>query len=142
MSGVQTWRYFIELIPAARPEVVIESGQPAILHGSDFAPVTDSRPAAEGEVLVIKATGLGPVRPVVEPGQAFPADQLAVVNSTVEVTVDGRAAEVINAVGWPGTADEYRLDVRIPTGISSGRVALRLTCAWIPGPDVRITIRK
>jgi uncharacterized protein (TIGR03437 family) len=74
---------------------------PAITHSSDFSRATASKPAAAGEILSLFARGLGPVNPAVDPGQPFPSSPLAVVNSPVAVTVNGKAAEVLSAVGFP-----------------------------------------
>lgn len=78
---------------------------PAVTHASDFSLVTASKPATAGEILSLFATGLGPTRPAVDLGSPFPATPLAVVNSPVEVTVNGKPAEVLAAVGYPGAVD-------------------------------------
>jgi uncharacterized protein (TIGR03437 family) len=57
------------------------------------------------------------------------------------VTVGGKDAEVINKIGWPGTHDLYRVDFRVPAGISPGMVTIQLTSAWIPGPEVKIPVQ-
>lgn len=63
-------------------------------------------------VLIAAVRNLGPSRPeLLPPGtRAFKADPLEVVNSPVEVTMNARDGEVINAIGWPGTTDLYRAD--------------------------------
>jgi uncharacterized protein (TIGR03437 family) len=114
---------------------------PAVFHGGDFSPVTAARPAKAGEVLIVRATGLGPTRPGVDPGRPFPLDSLLAVNSPVDVTVNAQTAEVINAVGWPGLVDTYRLDFRMPDGIATGMSAIQLTAAWIAGSQVNIPIQ-
>jgi uncharacterized protein (TIGR03437 family) len=116
---------------------------PAVFHGSDFSLVTTSRPARAGELLVVRAKGLGPTRPdLVPPGyKRFAADPVEEVNSPVEAEIGGIAAEVVNKIGWPGTHDLYRVDVRVPSGVAPGMVALRLTAAWIAGEEVRIAVQ-
>jgi hypothetical protein len=55
------WRYrILHLVPLARPEILTTSTGPAILHSSDFSPVSATNPARRGEVLTISASGLGP----------------------------------------------------------------------------------
>ena len=44
----------------------------------------------------------------------------------------GQLAEVATRIGWPGTTDRYRVDVRVPPGIS-GSATLQIEAAWIPG---------
>ena len=124
----------------SRPEVIITPNGPAIFH-ADFSPVTATNPAKPGEVVIARVSGLGPVRAALEPGEPFPSDPLAVVNSPIDVTVNGGATQVINAVGWPGTTDNYRLDFPIPAGTLAGDARVQIAAAWIAGPEVRIAVR-
>ncbi len=123
-----------------RPEIVASADGFSVFH-SDFSRVTPAQPAKVGEVVILRMTGLGPTRPGVDPGQAFPADALQEVNSPVEAMVNGRVAEVLNKIGWPGTVGNYRLDVRIPDGTAAGMVGIQVTAAWIAGSEVRIAVR-
>jgi uncharacterized protein (TIGR03437 family) len=118
--------FVLHLIPMNRPEAT------AIFH-ADLSPVTAARPA--------RATGLGPTRAVIGPGQPFPLDATQEVNSPVEVSVNGQSADVINKVGWPGLVDNYRLDFRVPDGTAPGTAAIQLTAAWIAGSLVNIPIQ-
>ena len=63
----------------SRPAIVADAAGPAVFH-ADFSPVTAAKPAKAGEVLIAKATGLGPTRPGVIPGQPFPTDPIQEVN--------------------------------------------------------------
>jgi uncharacterized protein (TIGR03437 family) len=125
-----------------RPEFVTASGTPAFFH-SDLTPVTAAKPAKAGETLIAMATGLGPTLPGVDPGQpfpAYPANRLQAVNSPVEVKVNGQSAEVINAVGWPGLVNTYRVDFRVPSG-AAGMTGVQLSAAWIAGSTVQIPVQ-
>jgi hypothetical protein len=134
------WVLFVaQLIPMVRPEIAIAGGSPAIFH-SDFSPVTGARPARPGEVLIARAIGLGPTGSAAVSGEPFSLNPLQEVNSPVEVSVGGRAAEVLNKVGWPGSMDAYRVDFRVPDGTRSGTVAIQLSAAWIAGPEIQIPI--
>ena len=130
-----------QLIPMFRPDVVITAGGPAVTHSKDFTLVSASKPAAAGEVLSLFATGLGPVRPNVDPGQPFPSNPPAVVNSPVAVTVNGQSAEVLAAVGFPGSTDGYQVNFRIPPDTAKGPAAIQVSAAWIPGSPVNIQIQ-
>jgi uncharacterized protein (TIGR03437 family) len=55
------------------------------------------------------------VNPGVDHGQPFPSSPLANVNSPVEVSVNGKAAEVVGAVGYPGAVDGYQVNFRVPS---------------------------
>jgi len=133
-------RVNLTLIPLSRPEVVITPNGPAVFH-SDFSLVNATQPARAGEVLILVATGLGPTRPGVDPGKPFPADPLPEVNGPLEVTVNGRPAEILLSIGRPGTTDRYRVDIRAPEGTTAGLATLQLTTAWIAGPEVTIAIQ-
>ena len=124
----------------ARPEIVTIAGAPAIFH-ADFSPVTAKAPARAGEVLIVRASGLGPTRPGVDPGQPFPRDAILQVNSPVAVTVNGQDAELVNSIGWPGLVDTYRVDFRVPGGATGGAAAIQLSAAWIVGPSVSIPVQ-
>jgi uncharacterized protein (TIGR03437 family) len=129
----------VHLIPMTRPEIVATGGVPTIWHG-DFTPVTPAKPARGGEVLIVRASGLGPTRPGLNPGDLFPADTLQEVVSPVELTLNGQPAEILNKIGWPGSTD-YRVDVRVPAGLAMGTVSAQLSVAWISGSAVNIPIQ-
>jgi len=92
---------------------------------------------------MVPARRFGPTRPeLLPPGTGpFKADPVEVANSPIEVTVNGKEAEVINKVGWPGTHDLYRVDFRVRSGLPPGQATLQLTAAWIPGPEVKIPVQ-
>jgi hypothetical protein len=128
------------VIPSFRPEIGMSSGAPAITHSGDFTLVSASKPAAGGEILSIFATGLGPTRPGLDPGQPFPSNPLAVVNSPVEVVVNGKPAEVLGAVGLPGQVDGYQVNFRLPPDTGKGLVVIQLSAGWIASVPVRIPV--
>jgi len=132
--------FMVTLIPVSSPEIVIAGGGPAVFH-ADFSPVTAAKPSRPGETLIVTATGLGPTRPGLTPGALFPDNPTQEVNSPLEVTLNGKAADVLNKIGWPGTTDTYRVDIRVPDGTVPGMAALRLTAAFIPGREVRIPVQ-
>ena len=94
-----------------------------------------------GEVLSLFATGLGPVVPAVDPGLPFPSNPPAAVNSPVAVSVNGKPADVLGAVGYPGAVDAYQVNFQIPSGAGAGVVPLQLTAGYITGSPVAIPIQ-
>ena len=129
------------VIPMSWPTIVTTAGGPAIVHSSDFSLVSASKPAAAGEILSLFATGLGPTRTSLTPGQPFPSSPLAVVNSPIDVTVNGKSAEVLAAVGYPGAVDGYQVNFRVPPDISPGSATIQISSAWIPGAPVSIAVK-
>ena len=139
--GGGSLRMLLYLVPMFRPDVVVTPTGPAVVHSSDFSVVTAAKPAKAGEILSLFATGLGPVRANVDPGKPFPTSPLAGVSSPVEVTVNGKSAEILGAVGYPGSVDSYQVNFRIPAGLSSGTATLQVLAAWIPSSAVSIAIQ-
>jgi uncharacterized protein (TIGR03437 family) len=135
-AAAGTWRIAVRLHSMTCPTVV------AAYH-ADFSPVSASSPARAGETLVLAVKGLGPTNPVLEPGKTFTFEkqELAVVTAPVTVTINELPAAVLNQVGWPGTSDMYRVDVRVPGGIAGGTASVSVTAAWIPGPEVKIPVQ-
>jgi len=129
-------RIIIHVIPQSRPEVVMAASGPVIAHSADFTLVTASKPAVAGEILSIFVRGLGPTIPSVNPGQPFPASPLSLVNAPVEVTVNGKPAEVIGAAGYPGAVDTYQVNFRVPAGAGSGTATFQVSAAWVAGVPV------
>jgi uncharacterized protein (TIGR03437 family) len=143
LYGGNRSRMVIHLIPMSRPEITLTSNGPAVFHSEDFTLVTSTKPARVGELLVISATGLGPVRPGIELGKPFPPfeeGKLHEVNSPVEVTVNGKAAAVLNKIGWPTLTGVYRVDFMVPEGTAPGPATVVLSAAWIASPEVKIEI--
>ena len=133
--------FVLQVIPMTVPQIVTTPSGPAVTHSSDFTLVTASRPAAAGEILSLFAAGLGPTRPGVDPGQPFPSSPPAVVNSPVQVTVNGNNAQVIGAVGYPGAVDGYQVNFQVPAGTAKGPASVQVSAAWIAGPSVNIPIQ-
>ena len=96
--------------------------------------------AASGEILSLFATGLGPTRPGVDPGQPFPSNPLAVVNSPLEVIVNGKPAELLSAVGLPGAVNGYQVNFRMPPGLGKGHATIQISAAWVAGAPVSISV--
>ena len=132
--------YVLHLIPMSVPQVVTTPNGPAITHSSDFSLVTASKPAAAGEILSLFATGLGPTIPGVDPGQPLPSSPAA-VNSPVEVMVNGKSADMLGAVGYPGAVDGYQVNFRVPPDTTKGAATVQLSAAWISATPVRIMVQ-
>jgi hypothetical protein len=137
--GPSYQRWILHVIPMVRPEVVTTQTGPSLFH-ADFSPVTQASPGRAGETLILLARGLGPTRGGM-PSEPFPAEPLVVVNSPVEVLINGVAADAINQIGAPGTTDTYRVDFRVPDGVPAGTAKVQLRVAWVEGSAVQVPIR-
>ncbi len=141
INGGGTQSVVLQLFPMFRPETLVTPAGPAVAHSNDFSLVTTSKPARAGEILVVFATGLGPTSPGVEYGQPFPASPLLLVNAPVGVGINGIAADVLYAGGYPGSIDGYQVNFRMPTGITPGTATLRISAGFINGSTVTIAVQ-
>jgi hypothetical protein len=135
------WKLVVQLIPMTTPEIVLTTTGPAIVHSGDFSLVTAAKPAHAGEVLTLFASGLGPTRPGVDPGQVFTADPAQVASSPIDVLVNGESADVLYAGGYPNTVDNYQVNFRMPADTAPGMAAVQLSAAWIAGTEVKIPVQ-
>ena len=129
------------LYPRTRPAIQVTADGPAISH-ADYSPVTPANPARPGELLILAATGLGPVKPNLDPPGSiqFSGPPYQMVNSPVTVIFNGKELPVSNKLGWPGTKNLYWVDFQVPPDAGSGTATLQLTAAWIPGPSVTLPV--
>jgi uncharacterized protein (TIGR03437 family) len=104
-------------------------GLAAALH-SDFSLVTESNPAVGGETVLVYLTGIGAVVPPVADGAAGPSSPLSVTTNTIAAAVGGQAAAVTFAGLAPGFAGLYQVNLTMPSGLTSGNLALDII-----GPD-------
>ena len=105
----------------------------AVYHAADFTPVTDSRPARSGEVLILQVKANWPTTPFLQEGKVFSGESFQTPVIPVEALVNDAPVEVVNNLGWPGTRDRYRVDIRIPSGLAPGAAKLQLNGAYLPG---------
>ena len=134
-------RFLLSFVPLLVPQIVVTSGGPAVVHSSDFAMVTGAKPAKAGEILSLFATGLGPTQPGVDPGQPFPSNPPLALNSPVQVTVNGSPAQVLAAVGYPGSVDGYQVNFQVPPDTLSGAATIQVSAAWIFGAPVTVPVQ-
>ncbi|MBZ5677548.1 MAG: hypothetical protein LAP61_25170 [Acidobacteriia bacterium] len=143
------WKMAIELIPLRTPEIVSTTAGPVIVHSGDYSLVSAAKPANAGEVLTLVASGLGPTRPGVDPGQPFPASPEQIVNSPIDVVVNGIASEVLYSAGYPGTVGNYQVNFRVPSNAAAGAscrhnkclASVQLRAAWVVGGDVKMPVQ-
>jgi uncharacterized protein (TIGR03437 family) len=113
------------------PSIVVRYNASGVLlaeayHGANWELVTADNPASPGERIILKAMDLGATNPETVSGQPFPRDPLAKVVGQVDARVNGRAAAVEERLGWPGEANRYRVDIRLPQETESGLAKIEL----------------
>jgi uncharacterized protein (TIGR03437 family) len=55
--------------------------------------------------------------------------------------VNGTPAEVLAAVGYPGSVDGYQVNFRVPANAGHGMAQLQLSAAWITSTAAAIPIK-
>jgi uncharacterized protein (TIGR03437 family) len=92
------------------------------LHADFRGPLTQSDPGHPGEVIVVQATGFGPVSPAVATGQNAPDDPLSFVQLPISCTWQNPNLDV--PVFFAGLAPQfvglYQINVMLPFGIEVG----------------------
>jgi uncharacterized protein (TIGR03437 family) len=59
----------------------------------------------------------------------------------VNVTVNGKPAEVLGAVGYPGAVDGYQVNFRVPPDTPKGAAAIQVSAAWVASTAVNINVQ-
>jgi len=107
------------MLAAASPGIFLAGGmQGAIVH-QDGTLADATKPASQGETLLLYATALGPVAPMPATGSAagIPLSNLV---ATPTVTIGGKTASVSFAGLAPTFVGLYQLNVTVPFGLASG----------------------
>jgi len=102
----------------------LPGGSGAIQH-ADYSLVTPQTPAAPGEVIILYATGLGPVRPAVPTGSA--ATTPAAITGYCYTPPTVNVGDVLYAGLAPGFAGLYQMNVRLSPNIPSGNMQMYVT---------------
>ena len=120
----------VDLTPTAPGIFTVLDDQGAILNGADNPPTVaapegtfpGSHPARPGDVVVIYASGMGPVTPSLPSGIGSGANGTAIplLNIAPTVTIGGQTAAIQFAGLAPGFVGLYQLNVVVPSGISTG----------------------
>jgi uncharacterized protein (TIGR03437 family) len=140
-GGMSTFAMLQTVAPGI---LTLSDGSPAIQHASDYSLVTPSHPASKGEVIIIYATGLGPVNPPVPTG--MPATGAATIQSPCsqpQVSFGNTGfATVLYAGVTPGFVGLYQMNVQLSSGISSGNVDLNINFqqCWFGAPPPNYSI--
>jgi hypothetical protein len=126
--------------PRVKP-VIVTTGQGAEIYHADWSIVNVQNPGRRGEILIVKMAGLGSTDPDVPAGATFPGEPLAQVIRRIGVTLNGLRTETLNAFGWPGTVNTYRVDFRVPDAISPGAARLEIWLREAAAPAIQIPVR-
>lgn len=94
-----------------------------------------THPAAAGSLVIVYATGLGPVNPAVADGAA-PGSVLTTANTSPVVLVGGVSAPVLFAGLQPQFPGVYQLNITIPTNAPTGNaVPIQIQVGGVTSPS-------
>ena len=142
-QGVKSDPIAASLAPSAPGLFTVDSsgkGQAAAFNEDGSLNVA-SRPAKAGSIIVLYATGEGQTSPAGVDGKLV-TSPLPMPLSRVDVTIDGKPAEVIYAGGAPGlVAGLMQINARIPVGARAGNVPVIVTVGTASSqPGVTIVV--
>jgi uncharacterized protein (TIGR03437 family) len=89
--------------------------------------------ASPGDVLILWATGFGPVLPLAPAGQEVAGT--SVTTSPITATLGGTPITVIAGALSPGLAGVYQIALQLPTTITAGNVAIKASIGGFSTPD-------
>jgi len=115
----------------------VAEASPGIFAVTDAAltPVSESRPAAAGQALIIWANGTGPTDPPSEDG-SLTISQPAAPKLPIAVLIGGREAPVLWAGAAPFlVAGVVQINALVPAALSPGAWPLRIRAGGYESPD-------
>ena len=131
------------LISPCRPGIFTVDGRTGLVFNSATGKlVSASEPAKPQDMLVIFATGLGPVSPPVPSGVAAPPEVLSSVSAPVVVTIGGVEVVPTFAGLAPGLVGVYQINVAMPGGLPAGGIMLSLSAGGAPSNPVQIHVKQ
>jgi len=111
------------------------------VHASDFALVSPNDPADRGEVLVLYATGLGPVDQVISNGFGAPSNPPARTLDPFTVALAGEDVPVLFSGLAPGFVGLYQLNIRLPDDLPAGDLSLQILSDFANSQKVLLSVQ-
>jgi uncharacterized protein (TIGR03437 family) len=121
-QDVPSNRIQLEIVPAA-VELFTKRGSisdAVARHAEDGTENTTTNAALSGSVVVLEASGAGPLSPAVATGALVGADFSATPVQTVTATVAGKPAEVVSSRAAAGQIGRLEIAIRIPAEVVTG----------------------
>ncbi len=129
-NGGYTLPQPMDLVPVAPGVVAFPDGSLVAQH-SDYSLVSSTSPAKPGETLTIYLVGMGATSVTVPSGAASPADPLAVVSNSAQVTIDGQTAQTVFTGLTPGGVGLYQINLTVPPTAKAGKLPVVITQAGV-----------
>jgi uncharacterized protein (TIGR03437 family) len=139
-NGAASASIEVEVFQTSPGIFTIDGERAVALHGAALDLITNAHPALPGEVIVLYATGLGPLDN--PPGTGNPTP-LALLSRTVIpplVTIGGEDAAVEFSGLAPLVTGLYQLNVRVPAGVAAGELDAVIVSAGRPSKPAKIAV--
>jgi len=107
---------------------------------ADGTAVDGGAPAAAGDVIVVYATGLGPVS-IPQPTGVLTPVVLSTTPQTPNVTIGNVPAQVLFSGLTPGTAGVYQINLVVPSGVPAGTAPLVVNIGGESSPVYNLATR-
>lgn len=104
-------------------------GSPVIVNSSSGRLVTPAEPAHSGDILILYASGLGPVSLTPATGVPAPLDKLSYTTSPVSVSIGGRIVTPDFSGLAPGFIGVYQVNVKVPSDLAPGPTSISVSVA-------------
>jgi len=128
-------------VSPAQPGIFTTDGTRGIITHANGVLVSQTSPAERNEVVVIYATGLGPVSPTPTTGAAASASPLSVSVTKPAVRVGGVSAEVLWSGLAPGYVGLHQVNARVPSNVASGEVDVVIDAAGFLSKTVKMSVK-
>ncbi len=140
MSGDVETSAVTLLVAATGPGIFTYGQDRAVATHANGSLITGDNPAEPGETIIVYLTGIGPVSPQPGSGQASGVDPLSRATLPFSASIGGRAAPVDFLGMTPYLVGLAQANIRVPTGVASGDLAVVITVsgAVSNGPLLRV----
>jgi minor extracellular serine protease Vpr len=122
------------------PGIFVYNNHALAVHPSDGALVTPDDPAFPGEVLILYATGLGPLSIPLADGYPAPSSPLAYTIEPFQVIVEGESSEVLFSGLAPGFDGVYQINFRVPRDAPSGALDIFIQSPYATSRTVALPV--
>jgi minor extracellular serine protease Vpr len=109
------------------PGIFMYQGNYAVaVLASNYSLIGPDNPALPGDVIILYATGLGPVPLNVPDGYAAPYDPLAYTADPSQVLIDGEPCTIYFSGLAPGFVGLYQINLRVPYDARRGNLDIQI----------------
>ena len=123
------------------PGIFTYRGYALAIRNANGQLVGADNPVAPGEVIVLYATGLGPVTVEVPDGERAPSDPLAYTQDPFDALVNGERCDVLFSGLAPGFTGLYQLNLALPDDLPPGDLELQISTPYATSGIIKIPIQ-